>query len=152
SVGGAVAIDFTLAHPERVWALALVSPAVPGAPAPHELDHDLEALFDHLDELESAGDVEAVNDLEARIWLDGPSRRGGAVGGGARRLSRAMNGAALAAPSPGEEAVAAGNPAWARLAQIAVPVLVVVGTHDLPHVVERSGQVAGAVRHGRFHE
>ncbi|GAB3194975.1 alpha/beta hydrolase [Nocardioides hungaricus] len=131
SMGGRTAIDLALAHPDRVAALVLVGAAVRGAPEP-ELDGPTETLDRALDAAAEAGDLATVNRLEARVWLDGPHQPEGRVGGAARELFLAMNEVALAAPDPGEEAVL--PDAWPRLAEIAVPALVLVGEHDLRHV------------------
>ena len=152
SMGGALAVEFTLAAPERVTALVLVGSAIEGAPVPENLDPEIEALFDQLDAVESAGDLDAVNDLEARIWLDGPSRPRGTVGGEARQLFLAMNGRALAAVDPGPGSEPTAPSAWEQLGRIEIPVLAVVGAHDLPHLIERADAIAAAVARGRFDE
>ncbi len=66
SQGGATSIDLTLAQPERVSALVLVSPGVSGYPMPDnpELDAQFEALAD-------AGDVEGMVRLAQGMWITG---------------------------------------------------------------------------------
>jgi len=79
--------------------------------------------------------VQAANQLEAQLWLDGPLAPRGRVTGAARELFLDMNGIALAAADPGS---AVDEPsAWVRLEQIGRPTLVVWGNLDLPHLQER---------------
>ncbi len=152
SMGGRVAIDVALASAHRVVALVLIGTAARGAPVPERLPDDVEAMFARLDEIDETGDLDAVNLLEARIWLDGPTRVEGAVGGAARELFLDMNGRALAALPAGDEIKPDGASAWDRLEEISVPVLAMVGTHDVPHLIERSQVVADRVPAGRYLE
>jgi pimeloyl-ACP methyl ester carboxylesterase len=135
SQGGRIALDATLAMPERVSALVLVAPAVTGAPEPNEVAPDIQALFDAYEAADAAGDLEALNEFEARVWLDGPLAPRGRIGGETRRLFLDMNGRALRAGDVGE-AIAAPS-AWERLGQVGVPTLVLWGTLDFPHLGDR---------------
>ena len=138
SMGGRLAIDFALAEPHRVASLVLVAPSIGGAPAPAALPSEVEELVEEIERLEEAAELDAVNELEARMWLDGPSRRPGHVEGRARELFLDMNGRALRAAPTGEVEGDAETPAWLRLGELDVPVLAVVGAHDLPHLQGRT--------------
>jgi pimeloyl-ACP methyl ester carboxylesterase len=128
SMGGQTAIDLTLAHPNRVAALVLIGTAVRGAPYP-EIDAGPTAeLNARIEEADSAGDIDEVARLEAWMWLDGPGAVEGRVGGRARELFLEMNGRALRAEDPGEQAEL--PPAWPRLSEISVPTLVLIGRLD----------------------
>jgi pimeloyl-ACP methyl ester carboxylesterase len=128
SMGGRLALDLALAHPERVGVLVLIGSAVRGEPAtgfpgPTADEQRLEAA------MQAAGeDADAVNRLEAHYWLDGPSAPEGRVGGATRELFLEMNAINIAAQPPGEERELPS--AWDRLGEIAVPVLVLVGDLD----------------------
>ena len=135
SQGGKVALDFALAHPDRVAALVLIAPAVGGAPAVDEFPPDVEALLEDLEAAEESEDIDRLNLLEARVWLDGVLGEDGRVQGGLRDLFLDMNGVALRAPQVGEETPP--PPAWPRLGEIAVPTLLVWGDLDFPHAQER---------------
>ena len=71
SIGGGLAIEFALAHPERVSALILLGSDPRGfegdAPWPDELLAQSNAAFER-------GDAEAVAELDMRIWFDGVGR------------------------------------------------------------------------------
>ncbi|MGA0609068.1 alpha/beta fold hydrolase [Caldimonas sp. KR1-144] len=135
SQGGRIALDAALEQPQRVAALVLVAPAVSGAPEPSQPAPEIQALFDAYEAVEAAGDLEALNEFEARVWLDGPLAARGRVGGDARRLFLEMNGRALRAGNAGPPV----DPpsAWDRLEQVAVPTLVLWGTLDFPHLATR---------------
>jgi pimeloyl-ACP methyl ester carboxylesterase len=149
SQGGRVAIDAALAHPARVRALVLVACAVSGAPEVDDFPPDIQARIDELEAAEARVDLDAVNELEAQLWLDGPQQPAGRVSGAARELFLAMNGIALRAPSPGEEIEPPS--AYERLRELAVPTLALWGPLDFPHVVSLMkhivAQVAGAEQH-----
>jgi pimeloyl-ACP methyl ester carboxylesterase len=142
SRGGRVAIDAALAHPDRVRALVLLAPAVRGAHDPHPVPPALQSLSDRLDAAEAADDLDEVDAVEAELWLDGPSRPAGTVGGSTRELFSAMNRLALGAADVGDEREPPVADAWTALEQVAAPSVVVVGAHDLPHVVARCGVLA----------
>jgi pimeloyl-ACP methyl ester carboxylesterase len=134
SMGGRVAIDAALACPDRVSGLVLSAPGVTGAPAAHH-DDPAKTLMDAISAAAARGDLEAKNELQARLWLDGPLSAQGRVEGEARRLFLSMNGTALRATHPGEAFDEAS--AWERLEAIAAPTLVMWGDLDLPHLQER---------------
>lgn len=133
SQGGRLAIDAALAYPERVSALVLVACSVSGAPddASGPFEPPIAALVEKLEAAEAQGSRDALNELEAQAWLDGPAQPAGRVQGRLRALFLDMNRIALAATDPGP--VSDPAPAWDRLEQIGVPVLVVWGSLDFPH-------------------
>jgi pimeloyl-ACP methyl ester carboxylesterase len=138
SQGGRVALDLALAHPQRVRALVLVAPAVGGAPVPDDAAMTAPVLAQSaaIEAAEQAGDVDTVNRLEARLWLDGPTAPEGRVGGDARALFMDMNGIALRAADPGS-AIEPEPAAWDRLQEVRAPTLVLWGDLDLPHLQAR---------------
>lgn len=146
SQGGRVAIDFALAHPSRVAALVLITPAVSGAPYPVPLPEHTARLDAAIEAASEAGDVDAVNRLEAHLWLDGPSAAEGRVGGEARALFMDMNRRVLVAASPGQQC--APEPAYDRLAAIAAPVSVIVGALDLQYILDKAQYIVVSVPHG----
>ena len=103
SMGGRTSIDLALTHPDRVRALVLIGPAVRNAPDP-TYEPEVLALDEEWEAAEERGDLEAVNVLEARVWLDGPTAPEGRVQGAARDLFLEMNARALAADDPGKQA------------------------------------------------
>jgi pimeloyl-ACP methyl ester carboxylesterase len=143
SMGGEVALDAALAASGRVAGLVLLAPTVGGDP---ELD---EATFDAatnglaaaIDTAWSAGDLEACNRLEVRLWLDGPNGPEGRVSGPPRALALEMNRIVLANGEPEIEG-AGGLDAASRLSEITVPAIVACGELDVPTTVQRSAELA----------
>jgi pimeloyl-ACP methyl ester carboxylesterase len=149
SMGGRTSIDLALEHPDRVQALVLIGPAVSGAPEP-TYEPEVLALDEEWETAEERGDQAALNRLDARVWLDGPTAPEGRVTGEARELFLEMNGRALDAAEPGERREDAA--AWERLGEIAVPVLVMVGEHDLRYIKENCAHVVRSIAGARLVE
>ena len=141
SQGGRFAIDAALAFPARVQALVLVACAVTGAPEPDKaFSPRVQALIDACEAAEKRGDLAAVNELEAQLWLDGPEQPAGRVCGPLRELFLSMNGVALASPPAGE--AAASVSAWSRIGQLRLPTLITWGALDFEHLDTRMRQLA----------
>ena len=148
SMGGQAAIDLTLAHPDRVAGLALIGTAVRGAPYPDLTEGPTAELNAQIEAADAAGDLDEVNRLEAWMWLDGPGAEEGRVGGPARDLFLDMNGRALRAPDPGEQADL--PPAWPRLGEITAPTLVMVGRLDAEEILAIDEPAAGLIPDARL--
>jgi len=142
SQGGGIALNFALAHPEKVVALVLTAPGVSGAPPadPETVDPVEQAIWQTLETADEAGDLEALNRGEIRFWLDGPHAPEGRVTGPARELALSMNRLALQADSAGHEPNLTN--AWNRLDEVSCPVLVLVGDLDMTHQRRRSELLA----------
>src|SRR3546814_9075287 len=91
SQGGRIAIDATLRYPASVRGLVLISPTVTGSPEP-VLSPEITALLAQQKDAEAASDLDRMNAVKARLWLDGPLAPAGRVTGAARRLFLEMNG------------------------------------------------------------
>ena len=78
SAGGGLALDATLAQPQRVAGLILLAPAVSGAPV-----SSVDPATDRLDRLReaalTAGDLDAANRWDTWLWLDGAAELEGRV-------------------------------------------------------------------------
>lgn len=129
SLGGRIALDYTLDNLDRVSALVLIAPAISGAPMPAGFSPRVEELDAATEAADEAGDLDEVNRLEAQLWLDGPEGEEGRVGGEERALFLDMNGRALRAPDPGKEIEPPS--AWTRLEDLTIPTLMMVGDRDL---------------------
>jgi pimeloyl-ACP methyl ester carboxylesterase len=142
SQGGRIALDAALEAPQRVAALALVAPAVTGAPE-EALDAATLRLAEAIEAAEAARDLDAMNRLEAHLWLDGRAAPEGRVAGAARECFLAMNAIALHSPPAGEPIEAPSD--WDRLEEVACPTLVVCGDLDLPILVQRCEVLAARI-------
>jgi len=151
SSGGGLAIDLALSHPERVSALVLI------APSPSGYDYDdwptasAEAEQDTLiAAADEAQDLDLVNRLETRYWLDGVAQPEGRVNGPPRELFTDMNSVALHASPIGETSTC--PPAWPILSHIEVPVLVAAGEFDLPGIRNQCRELVAALPRADFVE
>lgn len=149
SQGGRIALDTALAFPARVRALVLVAPAISGAPEPTDFPPAVQPLIEDYERAEESGDPERLNQVEAHAWLDGPAEERGRVGGPARELFLDMNGIALRAQRRGTETEP--PPALGRGGEVRVPVLLLWGDRDFPHVIDNCRQLAAAIPHARTH-
>jgi pimeloyl-ACP methyl ester carboxylesterase len=140
SMGGKVGIDLALAHPDRVERLVLIGTAVSGAPDLGLQEGPTAELETRMEAAEAAGDLDELGRLDAWMWLDGPDAAEGRVGGAVRELFLEMNGRALRAEDPGDQAEL--PPAWPRLGEIAVPTLILVGRLDHEEILAIDEQAA----------
>ena len=153
SFGAGVALDATLERPERVRSLTLVGPSVGG----HDYE-EVSPVWDRVVERYEAsvaafeaGDYRAAAEQEVALWAVGPEREATAVDAAVREWITEMDAAALRREAAGrrEDASALDPLAVYRLADLAVPLLVVVGEFDLPSVhdaVDRLGDDVPDVR------
>ena len=145
SMGGGLAIDFALEHPERISKLVLVGPGISGANFGEkypELEADIMTAF-------RAGDNQRANELEMRLWLDGPGRPSGYVKEPLRSLFLDMNGLAYDNDFEAAPRDELDPPAIERLSEISAPVLVVVGDADAPMVFDAVELLMEKVPHAR---
>lgn len=135
SYGGRAVLEAALADPERIGALVLVSPSLSGLearPTPSE-----QALLERDEAFGAAGDWEAMAANDVALWVDGPGGPPGRAPAWVRHKVKAM---ALGDyvdferrypteaswPRPRAE----GEPLVERLAELAVPLLIVLGALD----------------------
>ncbi|WP_445491616.1 alpha/beta fold hydrolase [Rhodopseudomonas sp. RCAM05734] len=145
SQGGRIALDAALRHPSQVLGLFLIAPGIAGAPEavypPAVAD-----LMAGLTEAQQAGDLDCVNAIKARLFLDGPLAPEGRVGGPARRLFLDMNGIALRASPPGTDRDS--EQTYSRLGEIGAPSQVIWGEFEFPHIQQRSRHIASTLPNG----
>ncbi|WP_428247794.1 alpha/beta fold hydrolase [Ferrovibrio sp.] len=147
SQGGRIALDAAISHPERIRGLFLISPSLIGAPEPQHAP-EIAALLARQKQLETTGDANALNQLKARLWLDGPLQPEGRVAGAARDLFLDMNCIALRSPPVGANTDAVAN--YLRLGEISAPARIVCGEHDFPHIQERCRHMAQVIPRASF--
>lgn len=143
SMGGTVALDFALLHPDRVSALILSGASPSGASASAEI----RAGWAAVDALLAANDIDAAIELELRMWVDGPFRTPDQVDPVARSRVRDMErlafSRALSAPEP--ETIPLDPAAVGRLRDVSAPTLVLVGDLDYPQKVELAHDMATSI-------
>ena len=141
SMGGTVALDLAVKYPARVARLVLVGSGVSGS----NLGQADSALFADVEAADKAGDMDAVNRAEVRLWVDGPRRPEGSAPAAVRDLVLDMNGRALRsdfASAPHQELE---PPAIGRLHEVAAPTLVIVGDEDLPPAAANANVITSKI-------
>ena len=123
SMGGILAIDFALMHPERVASLVIVASGPNGLPVPQA---DMDAVMKVFRAAETEGPEKS-----AELWLAHPMVAVSSKQAGARELLRTMisenRSVFLLKHWPSEEL---NPPAARRLGEIRAPTLVVIGGRD----------------------
>jgi 3-oxoadipate enol-lactonase len=145
SMGGALAIDLALDHPARVSKLVLVGAAVGGA----NFGKKYPEIFAEVRAADEAKDFEALNEAEARLFLDGPRRPRGHVGGELRELFLDMNGRTMHNDFDSAPMDELDPPAIGRLHEISAPTLVVVGDEDIPPVLDNIDLLMDSIKGAR---
>lgn len=143
SQGGRVAIEYALTYPDRVDGLVLAATAISGGPDP-AYPEKVARLVDEMELAEKGHDKEWLNRLYAHAWLDGPAQPEGRVGGNLRLLLLDMSANALRADPPGRETTRLDS--HARFRELKMPVELVSGEYDFPHINERSMKLSGQTR------
>jgi pimeloyl-ACP methyl ester carboxylesterase len=133
SMGGGLAMDFVLTYPSRAKALIMVG----SAPSGLELDVPTPAKFAEAEKAFEAGDLDLVCEIETQIWFDGTDRTPEQVDQEMRSLAYEMNRKALEyeARGLGKRLPNTDTPAFDRLTDLAIPVLIIVGAQDTPYIL-----------------
>jgi 3-oxoadipate enol-lactonase len=142
SLGGEIAIDFTLTYPEMVDGLMPVAAGV-GGWVPTDAAN---VLFAPLAEAFQTGDFPRAIDLSVRMWVDGPGRAPDAVDPAIRERVRGWYTAVLNRSREGNRPPEQLDPpAIGRLSEIHAPTLVVVGAEDVPDVLAQADLLATSI-------
>ena len=148
SMGGAIAIDFTLAFPERVAALIPVASAVAGFD-PEEADitakGERERLLSEVGAAYDQGDFRQAARLLARVWVDGPKRSPDQVEPEVRARAIEMMMGMFELPEDEGTEQSLEPPAASRLAEINVPTLVIVGDYDDERILMTADYLADGI-------
>ena len=147
SMGGALAMDFTLAHPREGSALIMVC----AGPSGLSLDVERPAKFAEIEAADAAGDLDLVCELETQVWFDGEGRAPGDVDAAPRALLYEMNRLALTHESKdlGKREHDLTPPACERLGEISVPVMLLTGAFDVPFMAAAADYMCDAMPHAQ---
>jgi len=134
SLGGAITLDVALMHPERVKGLILSGSAIAG----YKYEGERHPLAAKINEAEERDDLEAVNELEIQMWVDGKGRKPGDLDPEMRQLVLDMNLIALKTDDDyWDNEVEIDPPAIERLSEINMPTLLIYGDLDVTASIER---------------
>ena len=139
SMGGYAALDMAIALPHRVQAVVVVS----GAPSGWAHTADVLAQWDAVDAAYESKGIDAANELEMKMWLDGPFRAPDAIDRDVRNSVARVNRVLLERQAgfriePGDLE----PPAVGRLGEVSVPVLVITGELDQPSTLAGAFELA----------
>jgi 3-oxoadipate enol-lactonase len=149
SRGGSIAVDFTLAYPDRVTALIPVAAGLGGFQTPPTPDE--QALWDEYDHRYEARDWAWIVDTETAFWVDGPRQPADRVPAAIR--DRVHEWIAQGYRDHSEEDPTAEPlepPAANRLREIKVPTLVMVGDLDEGGTIQACRKLANDIPGARF--
>jgi pimeloyl-ACP methyl ester carboxylesterase len=146
SLGGGIAIDFALTYPSMVDALLLLAAGVGGYP----VSEATLTLAAPLVEAFKAADFVRAIDLSVRFWVDGMERSPEEVDPVVRERVRTMYTDVLRrSREGGRQANTLEPPAYSRLGEIHVPTLIVVGSGDVPDILDQADLLAGTIAGAR---
>ncbi|HEY4388739.1 MAG TPA: alpha/beta hydrolase [Ktedonobacteraceae bacterium] len=148
SGGGALAIDFTLEHPEMVDALIPVTAGVSGFRPSEEVmkQHpDVVRMYAGLNEAFAKHDIARAVEVSLELWTDGPGRLPGQATPDVRERVREMTTRNWERPDDETPPVPLEPPAVGRLSEIGVPTLVILGELDGPNPLDPlAAEIPGA--------
>jgi 3-oxoadipate enol-lactonase len=129
SMGGGAALDMALAVPHRVSALVVVN----GVPSGWHHTRDIMRSWEAVDAAYERHGADAANELEMKMWLDGPHRPTDSVDRDIRTAVASVNRVLIERQAaftvePGELV----PPAIERLRELRCPALVITGELDQP--------------------
>jgi len=143
SMGGLIAIDFTLAFPDKVIALIPVSSGISGFDKKDELwkqfDKNINIEF-------SNNNAKGAIDLMLKIWTFGPGRTTGDVNKNVTDKVKLMLQNTFDKPDTMRIAGKLSPSANGRLSEIKVPVLAIYGDKDLQGIIDIANRIESEVK------
>ncbi|MDQ6709310.1 MAG: alpha/beta hydrolase, partial [Candidatus Dormibacteraeota bacterium] len=145
SMGSSLAIDVTLAHPDRVSALVVVGPGFSG----RQQSDAFKALMGEVDQIFEEKGLDATIEREMEIWLYGKGRTAADVDPALRAAVFEMDRFNSERFPADMKARPLDPPAAGRLQEIGVPTLIVVGDRDLYDVMDAAEQLEAGITGAR---
>ena len=144
SMGGGLAMDFALEYPSKVKALIMVG----SGPGGLELDVEESPKFQLAMKAFEAGDLDQVAEIETQIWFDGEGRSPEHVNQKMRGLFFEMDRTVLEheIKELGKCLPNTEKPAFSRISELKIPVLIIIGSHDVPYMFAAADYMAENIK------
>lgn len=109
---------------------------VDSGPSGLELDVPAPAKFADIEKAFNAGDYDRVAELDTQVWFDGMNRAADQVNQSMRKLVYEMDRMALSheVKNLGKRLPNTERQAFERLAELDIPVLIIIGEQDIPYM------------------
>jgi 3-oxoadipate enol-lactonase len=131
SLGGRIAIDFDIVHPDRVSAMVLAAPGTSGFQFTSEVS---KRNNERMQKAFSEGDIDTAIEYFQRSWTDGPSREPDEVDPTVREKVRCLALGTIRGWESQSVMTELDPPAIDRLGKIRTPTLAVMGDLDMPGI------------------
>lgn len=149
SRGAMIALDAILETPDRFVAYAWVGGGIGGFSGGVESPEET-ALDEAYEAAEGRGDIDAMTDIDVRVWMDGigqpPTRVPPAIREAMRAMCRPLNDRTRVFGKP----TSLEPPAATRLGELRIPTLVVIGELDTSGTKAAAAHLATAAPHARL--
>jgi pimeloyl-ACP methyl ester carboxylesterase len=145
SMGGRVAIDTVLTHPDRAWALAAVAAGLGGFEPLQEEEDWWDDAFAGFEEAVEAGELEKARDIELHVWA--PLGTDDPAGLAIRRIAF-DNMHELTMDTSAEMEI--DPPAAHRLSEIDTPTIVLKPEHDPSYMRRTSDLISTGIPDARL--
>jgi len=142
SNGSRLAVDYTLAHPDRVEALVLVGPVVSGLPYSEHFQR--RGLVNYRPMFQEKSREKLIE-----AWVQDPYLTDARSTQAKTRLRELLTNSPGPLTAPGPESRAPERPAVGRLGEIHVPTVIVVGASDIPDVHAHAGALEAGIHGAR---
>jgi len=149
SLGGACALDFAVAYPERVNKLVLVSAGLSGWRDVLQLDTLSQQLFELSDSVFASKNHQLITETFTHIWCDGPFRKPSDVSPAVRMyIYQTVDSNDLRSSETWP--VFDTHKVAKRLHAITVPTLIFAGDKDVPLIVSEANYMHSQIRHSQL--
>lgn len=147
SLGGVLSLNYALENPQRMRALIMIGPGSCG----FEIDNCTQELFSEAREAFEVGDLNQLAEIQTQIWFDCMHAEPDQVDQSMRALLYDMNRSVLGreAQKTGQAQNNPSQPNIKKLAEIDFPVLIVVGSQDLPYMHAAADFLTENIRYAR---
>lgn len=152
SFGAVCATDIALKYPERVSKVVFMAPGLLGWDKVIQMDSISKAVLDTLDRAFKGKDLVQQAEIFTRVWCDGPFRKPGQVNKSAREYIYTTTLKNLKLHADDYWPRFSDTKAAEHIGVISVPVLIVVGSKDVPLIGNACAYLKKTIKNARLIE